>query len=154
MSGLTVAALADTPKYMHEGNWKLGVLIDAAASDEQAEKLGQVFSGALGGPMEALGPLVGENLGVERVPMEFSSEGLQHSLKMGDAGSVAVEDVVSFGVETGEPGPADRNLPPGGKRADDLQGDRIRRPRLRHRAGQRRRRGLLAPVRLVGLSRG
>ena len=103
VSGLTVAALADTPKYMHEGNWKLGVLIDDAASDEQAEKLGQVFSGALGGPMEALGPLVSENLGVERVPMEFSSEGLQHSLKMGDAGSVAVEDVVSFGVETGEP---------------------------------------------------
>jgi hypothetical protein len=104
VSGLTVAALGDTPKYMHEGNWKLGVLIDAAASDEQAEKLGQVFSGALGGPMEALGPLVSDNLGVERVPMEFSSEGLQHSLKMGDAGSVAVEDVVPFGVETGEPG--------------------------------------------------
>ena len=103
VSGLTVAALADTPKFMNEGNWKLGVLIDAAASDEQAEKLGQVFSGALGGPMEALGPLVSENLGVERVPMEFSSEGLQHSLKLGDAGSVAVEDVVSFGVETGEP---------------------------------------------------
>ena len=104
VSGLTVAALADTPKYMHEGNWKLGVLIDAAASDEQADKLGQVFSGALGGPMEALGPLVSENLGVERVPMEFSSEGLQHSLTMGDAGSVAVENVVPFGVETGEPG--------------------------------------------------
>jgi hypothetical protein len=103
VSGLTVAALADTPKFMHEGNWKLGVLIDEAASDEQAEKLGQVFSGALGGPMEALGPLVSENLGVERVPMEFSSEGLKHSLKMGDAGSVAVEDVVPFGVETGEP---------------------------------------------------
>jgi hypothetical protein len=103
VSGLTVAALADTAKFMNEGNWKLGVLIDAAASDEQAEKLGQVFSGALGGPMEALGPLVSENLGVERVPMEFSSEGLQHSVKMGDAGSVAVEDVVPFGVETGEP---------------------------------------------------
>ena len=103
VSGLTVAALADTPKFMHEGNWKLGVLIDEAASDEQAEKLGQVFSGALGGPMEALGPLVSENLGVQRVPMEFSSEGLNHSVKMGDAGSVAVEDVVPFGVETGEP---------------------------------------------------
>ena len=45
VSGLTVAALADTPKVMSEGNWRLGVLIDAAASDEQAEKLGAVFSG-------------------------------------------------------------------------------------------------------------
>ena len=31
---------------MSEGNWRLGVFIDAAASDEQAEKLGAVFSGA------------------------------------------------------------------------------------------------------------
>src|SRR5471032_2059134 len=68
VSGLTVAAIADTPKVMSEGNWRLGVFIDAAASDEQAEKLGAVFSGALGGPMEALGPLVGENLGVQRAP--------------------------------------------------------------------------------------
>ena len=43
----------------------LGVVIDAAASDEQAEELGGVFSGALGGPMESLGPLIGENLGLE-----------------------------------------------------------------------------------------
>ena len=72
VSGLTVAAIADTPKVMSEGNWRLGVFIDAAASDEQAEKLGAVFSGALGGPMEALGPLVGENLGVERAPIEVT----------------------------------------------------------------------------------
>src|SRR3954469_16301189 len=103
VSGLTVAAVADTPKVMTEGNWRLGVVIDAAASDEQAEALGGVFSGALGGPMEALGPLVGENLGVDRVPMEFRSEGLKHSLTLGDHGHVAVEDVVPFGVETGEP---------------------------------------------------
>src|SRR3984885_6940578 len=66
VSGLTVAAVADTPKVMTDGNWRLGVFIDAAASDEQAAKLGGVFSGALGGPIEALGPLVGENLCVER----------------------------------------------------------------------------------------
>ena len=103
VSGLTVAAVGDTPKVMTDGNWRLGVLIDEAASDEQAEKLGGVFSGALGGPMEALAPLIGENLGVERVPMEFSSEGLRHSVTLGDKGHVEIEDVVSFGVETGEP---------------------------------------------------
>ena len=70
VSGLTVAAVADTPKVMSEGNWRLGVFIDAAASDQQAEALGAVFSGQLGGPMEALGPLVSENLGVERAPIE------------------------------------------------------------------------------------
>ena len=103
VSGLTVAAIADTPKVMSDGNWRLGVFIDAAASDEQAEKLGGVFSGALGGPMEALGPLVGENLGVERAPIEVKEEGLTHSVKIGDAVDLEIEDVVSFGNESGEP---------------------------------------------------
>jgi hypothetical protein len=103
VSGLTVAAVADTPKYMHEGNWRLGVLMDEQASDEQAQKLGAVFSGQLGGPMEALGPLVSEPLGVERVPLAFSSEGGHHKLTVGDASELEVVDVVPFGSQSGEP---------------------------------------------------
>lgn len=103
VSGLTVAAVADTPKVMTDGDWRLGIFIDAAGSDEQAEKLGAVFSGELGGPMEALGPLVGENLGVERAPIEVKEEGLKHSIRIGDAVDFEIEDVVPFGVETGEP---------------------------------------------------
>jgi hypothetical protein len=103
VTGQTVAAIADTPKVMSEGNWRLGVFIDAAASDEQAEKLGAVFSGALGGPMEALGPLVGENLGVERLPIEVHEDGLKHSIRIGEAVDFEVEDIVPFGVESGEP---------------------------------------------------
>ena len=70
VSGLTVAAVADTPKVMSEGGWRLGVIIDADASDAQAEQLGAVFSGALGGPMQALGPLLGDNIGIELLPIE------------------------------------------------------------------------------------
>jgi hypothetical protein len=103
VGGLTVAAVADTPKVMSEGDWRLGVFIDAAASDEQAEKLGGVFSGQLGGPMEALGPLVGENLGVERAPIEVQEDGLRHSVRIGDAIDFEVEDVVPFGSPSGEP---------------------------------------------------
>ncbi len=103
VSGLTVAAVADTPKVMSEGGWRLGVIIDADASDAQAEQLGAVFSGALGGPMQALGPLVGENLGLERLPIEVREDGIRHSVKIGDAIDFEVEDIVPFGVETGEP---------------------------------------------------
>ncbi len=103
VSGLKVAAIADSPKVMSDGNWRLGVFIDAAASDDQADKLGAVFGGQLGGPMEALGPLVSENLGVERAPIEVREEGLRHSVKIGDAVDFEIEDVVSFGVESGEP---------------------------------------------------
>jgi hypothetical protein len=103
VSGLKVAAIIDTPKVMTDGNWRLGVFIDAAASDEQAERLGAVFGGQLGGPMEALGPLVSENLGVERGAIEIHEEGLRHSVKIGDAIDFEIEDIVPFGVESGEP---------------------------------------------------
>jgi hypothetical protein len=101
VGGTKVAAIAETPKVMTDGNWRLGVFIDA--SDAQAEKLGGVFGGQLGGPMEALGPLVGENLGVERVPIEVTDDGVHHSVRIGDSVAFETEDIVPFGSETGEP---------------------------------------------------
>jgi hypothetical protein len=103
VGGLTVAAVVDTPKVMSDGNWRLGVFIDDAASDEQAEKIGAVFSGELGGPMEALGPLVSENLGAERAPIEVREDDLRHSIRIGDAIDFEIEDIVPFGKENGEP---------------------------------------------------
>jgi hypothetical protein len=102
VGGLTLAACADTPRFMHEGNWRLGVLVDEAASDEQADKLGAVFGGALGGPMAGLVPLVGEQLGVLRVPMRFESQDGHHTLSLGETGTLEVQDVVPFGSESGE----------------------------------------------------
>jgi len=103
VSGLKAAFIIDTPKVMTEGNWKLGVFVDDQASDEQADKLVQVFGGQLGGPMAALAPLVGEMLGVERAPIEVRHDGLRHSVRVGDAIDFEIEDIVPFGVETGEP---------------------------------------------------
>ena len=103
VGGLTVAAIADTPKVMTEGNWKLGVFVDDRASDEQADKLVQVFGGQLGGPMAALTPLVGEMLGVERAPIEVRHDGLRHSVRVGEAIDFEIEDIVPFGVQDGEP---------------------------------------------------
>jgi hypothetical protein len=103
VGGRVVAAIADTPKVMTEGNWKLGVFVDENASDEQADKLVQVFGGQLGGPMAGLAPLVGEMLGVERVPIEVVDDGVRHSVKIGDAIDFEIEDIVPFGIETGEP---------------------------------------------------
>jgi hypothetical protein len=103
VAGLKAAFIIDTPKVMTEGNWKLGVFIDDQATDEQADKLVQVFSGQLGGPMAALAPLVGEMLGVERAPIEMVDDGLRHTVRVGDAIDFEIEDIVPFGVETGEP---------------------------------------------------
>jgi hypothetical protein len=103
VGGLKVAAIADTPKVMTEGNWRLGMFIDAQATDEQADKLTAVFGGQLGGPMGGLAPLVGEVLGVERVAIEVVDDGVRHSVRIGDAIDFEIEDIVPFGVETGRP---------------------------------------------------
>ena len=103
IGGLKVAAIADTPKVMTDGNWRLGVFIDDQASDEQFDKLVQVFGGQLGGPMGALAPLVGEMLGVERAAIAVVDDGVRHSVTVGDAIDFEIEDIVPFGVDTGEP---------------------------------------------------
>jgi hypothetical protein len=103
VSGLNVVAVADTPKVMTEGNWKLGLFVDERASDEQMEKLVGVFSGQKGGPMDALAPLVGEIVGVERAAIEVVDDGLRHSVRVGGAIDFEIEDIVPFGVETGKP---------------------------------------------------
>jgi hypothetical protein len=103
IAGRKVVAIADTPKVMTDGNWRLGVFIDDQATDEQFNKLVQVFGGQLGGPMAALAPLIGEMLGVERAAIEVRDDGLRHSVRVGGAIDFEVEDIVPFGVETGQP---------------------------------------------------
>jgi hypothetical protein len=103
VAGLKVVAIADTPKVMTDGNWRLGVFVDERATDEQADKLVQVFGGQLGGPMAGLAPLVGEMLGVERAKIDVEHDGLRHSVRVGDEIEFEVEDIVPFGVETGQP---------------------------------------------------
>jgi hypothetical protein len=41
--------------------------------------------------------------GVERAAIEVSHEGLTHSVRVGDAIDFEIEDIVPFGIETGEP---------------------------------------------------
>jgi hypothetical protein len=103
IAGRRVVIIADAPKVMTEGNWKLGVFIDEQADDDQFDKLVKVFSGQLGGPMAALAPLIGEIRGVERASIEIGDDGLTHRVKVGDSIDFEIQDVVPFGVETGQP---------------------------------------------------
>jgi hypothetical protein len=88
---------------MTEGNWKLGVFIDADSSDEQMDKLVKVFSGQLGGPMAGLAPLVGELLGVEKATIDIRDDGHRHSVRIGDGIDFEIEDIVPFGSESDQP---------------------------------------------------
>ena len=94
VSNLTVAVLADTPPLMADGNWRVGLFMDAAASQEQVEKLGAVFAGQLGGPMAMLAPLISETLGVEVAPIQYVEDGRRHRVRIGDEVDITVEDFV------------------------------------------------------------
>ena len=103
LSGCKVVLVADTPKVMTDGNWRVGVFIDEGATEAQFDTLVQVFSGQVGGPMAGMAPLIGEMLGVERATIDVQDDGLRHSVRIGDAVDFEVQDIVPFGVETGEP---------------------------------------------------
>jgi hypothetical protein len=103
MVGLMVAGIADTPKVMTDGNWRLGVFVDEKANDAQFDKLVKVFTGQLGGPMAALAPLVGTVLGVERAAIQVADDRLRHTVRIGDVIDFEIEDIVPFGVQTGRP---------------------------------------------------
>ena len=103
VSGRPVVLLIDTPKVMTDGNWRAALFVDDGATDEQFDQLVRVFTGQAGGPMAGLAPLIGEMLGVERAAIEIRNDGLLHSVHVGDVIDFEVEDVVPFGVESGEP---------------------------------------------------
>jgi hypothetical protein len=115
VSGLSYALLVDAPGAMADGNWRVGLLLDAAASAEQAELLGSVASGQRGGAPAGFNPFVGELLGVETAPIEFVEEGTRHSVHVGALADVEIEDFVPEGADqpvrlTGVPHPVNSSL--------------------------------------------
>jgi len=94
VSDRTVVVVADTPQVMAEGNWRLGLVMDAAATKEQAAGLGAIFGGQAGGPMAGLAPLVSEVMGMETARIDFVDDGRRHSLKAGDFIDIEIEDYV------------------------------------------------------------
>ena len=95
VSDLSVVLVLDAPRQMSEGNWRVGVFMDERASEEQAEKLGTIFSGQMGGRVANFVPLIGENLGMEVAPIEYVDDGDRHRVKVGDAIDVEIEDIRS-----------------------------------------------------------
>ncbi|MGH7777206.1 MAG: DUF1326 domain-containing protein [Candidatus Dormibacterales bacterium] len=99
VSGLSVAVVADTPKQMTDGNWNLGLIVDERASQEQADALGAVFAGQKGGPMAALGPLVGKVLGIERAPIDYHSGDGRHGARIGKDIEIEVAEFTAEGLD-------------------------------------------------------
>ena len=80
---------------MDEGNITVGLIVDDAATDRQLEAISAIATGAAGGPMAALGPLVGRIAGVERRPILFEADGLNLTVRAGELVDQACSGVAS-----------------------------------------------------------
>lgn len=98
VSGRSVSIVADAPKNMLDGNWRVGLIIDDKASKEQVDKLTAVFAGQAGGPMANIAPLIGQVLGVEQLPVDYHDDGGRHRIKIGGEIAIEVEDFVPQGA--------------------------------------------------------
>jgi hypothetical protein len=85
VSGRTFVILTHIPGNILEGNWRIVAYVDDGATDEQQQAILDVWTGKLGGPIADLAQLVGEVMGVERVPITFNVDGVKGTLKIGDA---------------------------------------------------------------------
>jgi hypothetical protein len=83
LAGLNVALFGFSPGHMMQEKWKVALSTDERASQEHNQALATIFSGKGGGHLAALGPLIGEVLGVQSVPIEYRAEGNHRSVRVG-----------------------------------------------------------------------
>ncbi|HEU0021547.1 MAG TPA: DUF1326 domain-containing protein [Dehalococcoidia bacterium] len=85
VAGITLVMMAHIPGNILQGNWRVMAYLDQKATEDQEEALMNVFTGKLGGPIADMAKLVGEIVGVERVPIVAEAEGGKGRLKIGQA---------------------------------------------------------------------
>jgi hypothetical protein len=96
LDGLAFVVMLHSPGPMAQGNITVGLIIDQSASDSQVAAITAIATGAEGGPMAALVPLVGRVAGIERRPIQFEAKGLSRVMRAGDLVDQACEGIVSM----------------------------------------------------------
>lgn len=102
LDGIAFIVLLHSPGPMGDGDIKVGLIVDEKASEEQTNAIGEIASGAAGGPMAALAPLVTEFAGIEKRPITFEMDGMNRTVTAGELIDQAISGVPSMSKE-GEP---------------------------------------------------
>jgi hypothetical protein len=84
LQGVGFVVVGVTPQEMAKGDWSVGLVIDERASPAQRDAITAIASGSEGGPMAALGGLVGKFVGAEFAPIAFKRDGVSWSVRAGD----------------------------------------------------------------------
>ncbi|HSQ80611.1 MAG TPA: DUF1326 domain-containing protein [Casimicrobiaceae bacterium] len=102
LDGLSFVVVLHSPGAMADGNMTIGLIVDERASAAQTDAIAAIATGAAGGPMAALGPLVGRVAGVEKRPIRFEATGMTFAVQAGELIDQACEGVAGA-VRTDEP---------------------------------------------------
>ncbi len=100
VSGLTIALSVHIPGNVLKGNRRALVYVDEKATQAQQDALLAVFTGKLGGPIADLAALIGEVVGVERVPITFTVQQGKGTLLIGQT---VQAELMPLTGPTGEP---------------------------------------------------
>lgn len=96
LAGVDFITVLQSKGPMGAGDMAVGLIIDSAASDAQVEAITAIASGAAGGPMAMMAPLVGRFLGVERASVSIATEGEKWSVRAGNLIDQACEGVLNM----------------------------------------------------------
>jgi len=81
LGGVSFALYNFFPANITSGNWKVGIVVDEGASDEQAQAIERIVSGEEGGPFGDFKPLIGDYAGMERASITISDDSVTVSGK-------------------------------------------------------------------------
>jgi hypothetical protein len=99
LDGLNAALFAYSPGHMLQTKWQVALYVDEKGDAQQQEALVRIFSGAAGGHLAALVPLIGEVLGARGAAIEYRLDGRQRSLSIPQVAQMEIEALTGQGGE-------------------------------------------------------
>lgn len=100
VSGRTIATINHIPGNVLAGNWRAVVYLDDRVTPAQEEAILAVYTGKKGGPVAELAKLIGEVVGVEKVPITFDVQGGHGTIRIGGDGFAELEPYKSAAGKT------------------------------------------------------
>ena len=100
VSGRTIATINHIPGNVLAGNWRAVVYLDERVTPAQEQAILAVYTGKKGGPVAELAKLIGEVVGVEKVPITFDVQGGHGTIRIGGDGFAELEPYKSAAGKT------------------------------------------------------
>jgi hypothetical protein len=103
LDGLNAALIAYAPGNMKDGQWKVALYVDERCDERQRSALQGIFSGADGGHIANLAPLIGQVLGVCPARIAFvRGSNSRFSFEVDGAASTEMQPIQGQGGGTAE----------------------------------------------------